>query len=125
LYNRVVVSLAVLCDDQPDWRPQRFSYDQWGCQMELTFPAIKLLDYAGKEAELETNDNPFAAVVLAHLKTLETRREPLTRRNWKLRLVKGLYERNWTAEDVRELFCLIGLSTPSTVDPGHTIRCRS
>jgi hypothetical protein len=46
-------------------------------------------------------------VVLAHLKALETQKEPLTRSQWKLRLVKGLYDRNWKAKDIRRLFRLI------------------
>jgi hypothetical protein len=46
-------------------------------------------------------------VVQAHLQALATRGEPGTRRQEKLRLVKGLYERNWSADEVRELFRLI------------------
>jgi hypothetical protein len=46
-------------------------------------------------------------VVLAHLKSLETRRVRAERRAWKLRLVKGLYERGLSAEDVRQLFRFI------------------
>src|SRR5262249_35477679 len=30
LYNRTVVSLAVLTDAWPDWRPEEFSYEKWG-----------------------------------------------------------------------------------------------
>ena len=91
-YNRTVVSLAVLADDRPDWRPNRFSSSQWGCSLAFEFPVVKLLDYAANWQALETNPNPFATVVLAHLKTLETRRNPEERRAWKLRLAKGLYE---------------------------------
>src|SRR5205823_3709920 len=73
----------------------------------MIFPAAKVLDYAGREAELEADSNPFARVVLAHLKALETRRDPEGRRLWKIRLVRGLYERGFKAEDVRQLFRLI------------------
>jgi hypothetical protein len=45
--------------------------------------------------------------VLAHLKAMETRQQPGERRAWKLRLVKGLYERGLSAEDVRQLFRFI------------------
>ncbi len=34
LYNRTVVSLAVLCDDRPGWRPSTFGYGAWGCRLE-------------------------------------------------------------------------------------------
>jgi hypothetical protein len=46
-------------------------------------------------------------VVLAHLKALETRHDPADRRAWKVRLVRGLYERGLDAEDVRQLFRFI------------------
>jgi hypothetical protein len=107
LYNRPVVSLAVLCDPQPDWRPDRFAYERWGCTMGIQFPMVKLLDYADRSPELEKSTNPFASIVLAHLKALETRQDALARHSWKVRLVKGLYERGWDAEDVRQLFRLI------------------
>src|SRR5262249_34289230 len=43
----------------------------------------------------------------AHLKTLETRQAPADRHAWKLRLVKGLYGRGMSAEDVGHLFRFI------------------
>jgi hypothetical protein len=46
-------------------------------------------------------------VVLAHLEALETRRLPAERHAWKLRVVKGLYERGIDSEDVRRLFRFI------------------
>jgi hypothetical protein len=107
LHNRMVVSLAVLCDDRPNWRPDRFSQEAWGCELSLRFPVVKLLDYAGDLEALERHDNPFAQVVLAHLKAQETRQEPANRYAWKVRLVRGLYERGWTAEDVGQLFRLL------------------
>jgi hypothetical protein len=51
--------------------------------------------------------NPFAAVVLAHLKALQTRDDPASRHAWKIRLVRGLYERGLSQKDVRELFRVI------------------
>lgn len=107
LYNKDVVSLAVLCDDRPDWRPTTFAHGRWGCKMELTFRIGKLLDYTDQVETLEASDNRIAVVVLAHLKTLETRRDPESRREWKLRLVKGLLQSAWSKGDVRELFRMI------------------
>jgi hypothetical protein len=97
----------VLCDDQPNWKPTTFSYGRWECKTELTFRIAKLLAYANDVAALEASTNPFAAVVLAHLKALETQGEPANRKLWKFRIVKGLYGRNWSKQDVRELFRLI------------------
>jgi hypothetical protein len=102
-YNRKVVSLAVLADDNPEWRPEQFEDELWGWSVRMAWPAVKLLDYASREAELEKSKNPFARVVLAHLKALETRKDPVTRRTWKFRLLRGLYERGFSGEDVRQL----------------------
>jgi predicted transposase YdaD len=107
VYNQEVISLAVLCDDNPDWRPTQFHYGRWGSRTGIDYLVAKLLDH-GKDLEaLEKNDNPFAALVLAHLQALATRDDPLSRRQWKLRVVKGMYERNWTEENIRQLFRLI------------------
>jgi hypothetical protein len=106
-YHRRVISLAVLCDDRPEWRPGRFVYGGWGSRMGLIFPIAKVLNYATDQEALTKHDNPFAQVVLAHLKAMETRRDPLQRRQWKIQLVKGLYEHGWQAEDVRQLFRVI------------------
>jgi hypothetical protein len=107
LYQRRVVSLAILCDDDPNWRPKGFAYGGWGSKMGLRFPAAKLLDYARQQEALEHDPNPVAQVVLAHLKAEETRRDPEQRRHWKIRLVRGLYERGWSAEDVRQLLRIL------------------
>jgi hypothetical protein len=106
-YDREVISLAILADDDPDWRPNQYEYGRWGFLTSTKFPMVKLLDYATDEQALEVNPNPFAMVVLAHLKTLETRRSQAERYAWKVRLVKGLYERGMDAEDIRQLYRFI------------------
>jgi hypothetical protein len=106
-YGREVISLAILADDDPNWRPSHWGYNRWGFRTEIQFPTVKLLDYAPHWQALEADPNPFAVVVLAHLKTLETRHQPADRHTWKVRLVKGLYERGMGAEDVRRLFRFI------------------
>ncbi|MGH7140663.1 MAG: hypothetical protein ACREHD_33440, partial [Pirellulales bacterium] len=79
-YNRKVASFAILGDNRPGWRPDRFGYELWGTEVGIRFATAKLLDYAGDEAALESNTNPFAVVVLAHLKALETARDDEARR---------------------------------------------
>jgi hypothetical protein len=118
MYNREVAGLALLCDDQPDWKPTAFGYERWGCRMELTFRIAKLLDWLPRRAELETSDNPIATVVLAHLEAKQTRQDVVGRKKEKLRLAKGLLQRNWSADDVRELFRLIDwlMALPEDLD---------
>jgi hypothetical protein len=102
-----VISVAILADNDPKWKPNKFGYARWGFEIGTKFPIAKLLKYASNWERLETERNPFAVVVLTHLKTLETRNSPEDRRTWKVRLVKGLYERGYRAEDVRQLFRFI------------------
>lgn len=106
-YRRSVVSLALLCDSDPQWRPTHFDAGACGSALGVHFLTSKLLDFRGQERSLEQSSNPVAAVVLAHLKVLQTQQQPLARQRWKLRLIKGLYERGLKAEQVRQLFRLI------------------
>ena len=103
-HRQPVISLAVMGDEEPAWRPDHFGYGRFGCMMGIRFPIVKLVDYASQAGELETAANPFAAAVLAHLKTRETRADPAARRAWKLRLIKSLYDRGLDGEQVRLLF---------------------
>src|SRR5262249_45129138 len=106
-YNRPVASLAVLADDDPDWRPTDFRSNLFGCEAGIRFPGVKLLDFTAHESTLEASDNPFASVVLAHLKARQTHGDPTSRHAWKVRLVRNLYERGFSPKDVRELFRVI------------------
>jgi hypothetical protein len=42
-YNQPVVSLAILGDERPNWRPQQYNDGLWGCHIRFDFPIIKLL----------------------------------------------------------------------------------
>lgn len=110
LYDRHktrVVSLAILGDDDPTWRPQEFGYELWGYEIKLRFPTIKLLDYEADWAALEQSKNPFAVVVMTHLRAKTTQRYPQTRLRWKIDLVKALYAKQFTRHEIAELFRFI------------------
>jgi hypothetical protein len=64
---------------------------------------VKLLDFAAHEAMLEASSYPRAQMVLAHLKARETHGDAASRHDWKVRLVRNLYERGFSPKDVREL----------------------
>ena len=106
-HGRMPVSLAVLGDESRSWRPNAHREGRWGCEVAFTFPVVKLVDYSGRDAALEAAPNPFAAVTLAHLKANETRGDALARYDWKMRLVKGLYDRGFTKLKLIRLFHLI------------------
>ncbi|MEP7340076.1 MAG: hypothetical protein ABI977_20225, partial [Acidobacteriota bacterium] len=106
-FGRMVASFAILTDENRNWRPNEFGYKLLGTEMSLKFQTVKLLDYAAGWESLEKSKNPFAVVVMAFLKAIETRRSPDRRYVWKLGLMKGLYRRGHKAEDVRQLFRFI------------------
>lgn len=68
---------------------------------------VKLRDYESRWAELEASDNPFAIVVMAHLKTRATRGDHESRLRWKTHLVRRLYQRGYGRQDVLNLFWFI------------------
>ena len=106
-YGGSVVSVAVLADDDPSWRPSDYCYELWGCRMRLEFPTVKLLDYESRRAELESSDNPFAIVVLAHLQSQRERNNPEGRLLGKLALIRRLYERGYERQAILDLFRFI------------------
>jgi hypothetical protein len=79
---------------------------RWGFDLKFRFPVVKLLDYRGEWEKLERNQNPFAVVVMAHLKAQECRTDQ-ERFAGKLRLVRMLYERGYGRDDIMELFRFI------------------
>jgi hypothetical protein len=106
-YDREVVSLAILGDNQASWRPQEYSYGRWGCRLSLQFPIVKLLDYESRWLELEQSDSPFAVLVMAHLRTQATTQDLTLRLQWKLSLIKRMYEVGYSREKILQLFRLL------------------
>jgi len=107
LYERQVISLAVLGDERSNWRPSHYGYSLAGCELSFHFPIVKLLDYKDSWETLEQSNNPFAVLIMAHLKTKATTGKPIQRAEWKWYLVRGLYERGYDREEIRKLFRLV------------------
>lgn len=106
-YNRPVASLAILADDHPTWQPSSYEQALWGCTARLEFPVVKLRDLARNEDELLENPNPFAIVVLAQVKAMQTRTAMRRRRVWKTTLVRLGYERAYTKRTILDLFSFV------------------
>ena len=109
-YHRKVASLAVLADNSDTWRPNHFGYSMWGCEVDIKFPTVKLLDYE-KEGAISPSqrNNPFAIATMAHLKANQTKGTGNARKrlNWKTELVKNLYELGYRRKEVLDLFRFI------------------
>ena len=67
-FNCPVVSLGIVTGSAGKLVLGRYETELWGCQTIFKFPVVKLDDWRGREAELLASDDPFALVVLAHLK---------------------------------------------------------
>ena len=118
-FHKSVVTVAVLCDETESFHPTSFySCRRWGCRMGLEFPSVKLREYNERWHELEASPNPFATVVMAHLKNLATRGHPAERFHWKLHLIRRLYETGRTKKDILELFRFIDwvMALPSELE---------
>jgi hypothetical protein len=102
-YGEAIVSLAVLGDEHPTWRPHALHWERLGLAVQFTFPMVKLHDYRAQWEALEASHNPFATVVMAHLKTQETRQQVEERQRWKLVLARRLYQQHYTRQDVLNL----------------------
>jgi len=105
-YQAEVVSLALLTDARTKYRPRQYQVKRWGFSLTFQFPAVKVLDHYKNWAALESNANPFAIIVMAHLKA-QQEKQPQEQLNWKLRLVRELYRRQYSREQVVQLFQFI------------------
>jgi hypothetical protein len=106
-YRQVPVSLAILCDDRPNWRPQEYSATYPDTQLNFRFGVVKVLDWRDCLDELEASDNPFATVVMTHLKFQETRKNVQQLRDWKWRLTRALYDKGYGRQEIENLYQFI------------------
>jgi hypothetical protein len=104
-FGRAPVSLAVLADPNPRWRPRPFKQSIAGCALNFQYATCKLADL-----NLEpwiTAGNPVARVIEAHRMAQRTGRDAKARRSGKLGLVRQLLESGMSEVEVREVMRLI------------------
>ena len=108
-YDGHVVSLAVLADEANAWHPRHYEKNLWGCRLQFDFPTIKLNDYRSPAAwhSLESSTNPFARVIMAHLKTQDTKQDPLARKASKMTLTKRLLNDGLSKQQVHDIYWFI------------------
>lgn len=109
LHRRPVASVAILADEHPQWHPSTYEYEMLGTKLRFEYQSIKLLDFASRVEELEQDDNPFALIVLAHLKALFTRGDMHLRLSEKLSLIRTLLNRGYNIEQAGTLFALLDM----------------
>jgi len=102
-----VVSLVLLADAHPDWRPGPYEEQLWGCHLRFEYPMCKLLDLAREPKSLDKSDNPVAVVIAAHLAAQATANDLTARHDFKWALTCRLHERGYGWQDILELFRLL------------------
>lgn len=106
-HGRPIVSIAILADNNPNWHPRSYQRSFWQNTLYFEFATFKLLDYADKEEWLKSNPNPFAMVVLAHLKALQTKKNLKERLRLKLILTRLLFKQGFGKKYIINLFKFI------------------
>ena len=106
-FHQVPISLAILCDSDKDWRPSGYNFTTFGSSLQFSFTSVKLLDYSELWEELEASQNVFATIAMTHLKAQATKRNPAARKQWKLALIKRLYERAYDRSAILNLFTFV------------------
>jgi hypothetical protein len=103
-----VASLAVLADADARFRPAHYRDELWGCTIDFRFPVAKLVDWDSAErwAALEATDNVFALVVMAQIRA-KAGVDAETRRAWKFRLIRLMYDRGYARQTILDLFRVI------------------
>lgn len=117
-YQKPLMSVAILTDENQQWRPGSYERQLWGCHLYLEYPIIKLIDFITKVENLEYSHNPIAKVIQAHLAALRTRGDVNLRLENKLNLVKKLYPLGYTKDDIRTLYAFIdyALTLPIAIE---------
>jgi hypothetical protein len=106
-FRQVPISLAILCDENLSWRPHEYGAIYPDTRLHFEFGTAKLLDWRDRMDELESSNNPFATVVMAHLKVIETKRNVDQRKAWKFRLTRALYEKGYGRQEILDLYRFI------------------
>ncbi len=116
LYDQPIASLAILIDNDLNWRPNVYSESLWGSSIEMRFPILKLADYREQVEDLKKANNRFAPVILAQLAANETAQSAETRLVRKIELTRCLYNHGWEREDILSLYSfldwVLGLPEP-------------
>ena len=100
-YREPVISLAVLGDERPQWKPDHFGYAHCGCVLSFQFPCVKLIEL--DRGRLAQKQSVIAAFILAHLDTMETRKNPRKRLERRIAYYRRLLGQGFSSQQIRDL----------------------
>ncbi len=106
-----VISVAILTDEDENYRPDEYLVQQWGFELRMKIPMVKIIDFKNKKEfreKLETSDSPMAMIVLAQLERYKLKKADNNKKSTaKLDLIRRCYERKYTKEEIRVLLKFI------------------
>ncbi len=119
LYQLPILSIAILIDDDHNWRIDYHREQCFDTYLEIRYLVIKLWDYRNRRQELESINNHFAMIMLAQLIVLETQRDSEARLKAKIDLTSQLYEKGYNKTDIIQLYNLIDwlITLPKELEP--------
>jgi hypothetical protein len=117
--NRHAASFAVLGDTNEQWKPESFEQELWGCKVKFDFPVVKIAEKVKNWKALKKSKNPFAIVTMVHWQTIKTSKDKKQRVNEKLTLIKHLYKKGFSKQDIINLLRFIDwvMVIPKEVEP--------
>ncbi len=99
-----VVTLVVLADLDPSWKPGEYRYERLGCEVSFRFPCCKLLEMLPRWE----GDNTLPAIAArAQIAALRTSRHPDLRLAVRWQLTRKLYDAGFGREEIREAFRVV------------------
>ncbi|MFN3316504.1 MAG: hypothetical protein ACK40K_06810, partial [Raineya sp.] len=106
-WQKDVTALAILTDNNPDYRPNKYVYQFHKTKNLYEFDAFKVFNKT--EKELNIADNPFSIVMLTARKALEKQLNSNDERifSWKKDLVLALKEAKYATAKIRKILDFI------------------
>jgi hypothetical protein len=101
--NIPMISVAILADDNPKYRPDEYCFSLFGFEMRMKIPVVKILDYKLKKElreSLESTTNPMSMIVKAQLKSHEVKKaDNDTKFEVTKELIRQCYQHGYSRED--------------------------
>ena len=101
-FNRDILSISVFADPSEGFKPDRFNYEFFGCELSFRYRTYKILEQDDKA--LEASDNPFALVVLAAKRNLQSREDEEKRFSFKRELIRLMLDKGYRREEILHVF---------------------
>ena len=98
-----MISVAILADDDRNYRPDEYNFNLFGFEMRMKIPIVKILDYKLKKElreKLESTTNPMAMIVKAQLKSHEVKKAGADRKfEVTKELIRQCYKHGYSKDD--------------------------